>query len=344
MNPEDVSKDFLPIIADLPLCCVVPTDERKLVLPIDGEPDAGSLLKGHFAGNLGPIQTHSSEGVPYVERRGRALAVRPVDGDGKCTFVAWDFDVGGQGHKCQTTAETAQAAACDAHSLLTEAGLPALLAASGGGSGRHVWCLLPASVPVSLAVFLAQVARDQVLAKHPAASIECRPATDRGQGQPLTLPDGGWSPVPGGGRVLSVSRPERSSSLASLDRILNAWEQKRERDEAERQRQEAERAARIRRGVRSGEVDSATVDLEAVAGVAGEVVRRQGAEVHVRCPQCRGTVKINPGKRAWSCFQCSVGGVGDAAAYLLARWLRENTDPAQVFGVLREAGAGVAHV
>lgn len=328
--------------AGCPFAVVIPTDSGKKLHPVAAEVDPAPLFAGQIAGRIPPVLCRKDDGTEWTEHHGRALAVRLINDEGRCAAIGLDFDAGA-GHRCNTTPEVAQDAARFAFGVLRDAGLPALLAASGGGTGRHVWCWLPCAISAEAAVWIAALVRRMTLERFPTASIECRPAkVSNTGGQPLTLPGGGWSPSPGGGRILEVAEVTSADAVRALDRLLAHHDvvQRRQEVEAEARRQERERRLAT---LKPGDVESRDVDLEAVAEVVGEVVRRHGAELHVRCPGCSGTVKIRGGKRAWACFACGQGGVGDAAAYLLAKWLRQTTEPAVVFDVLRAAHGG-AHV
>jgi hypothetical protein len=326
----------IELIADCAPLVVVPYGDGKLSFPIDtaGGLDLPGLIAGHDAGAVGPVPICTYQGKRWIERRGTAIAVRPVDTDLRCRLLALDIDVAGPGHAKGATPEAADLAARRAWDMIADAGLTAVMSKSPGGRGRHLFIILPISIAVEAAVWFSRFLADATIAAVPAVAgaVEHRPTSTHTQ--PITLP----TPA----RILAECRPDSRAEYAAVDRLLRGHAQVALAEERARIAQALAREARRREPV-SGEVTSAEVDLLPVAGLAGEVVRQIGAEVHVRCPHCGGTVKINERKRVWRCFQCAVGAAGDPAAFLLGRHLMPDASNADVFRLLRSA-KGASHV
>ena len=303
-------------------------DGKKVLLPIAPGQEVAALIDGHLAGRLPPVQIRTDDGREWTEDRAVALAVCPVVGD-DARWFATDHDTAGHGHATTATAESAHQSAMAAADLLHDAGLPVIVAASGGGAGRHVWC--PQLMPSRMAAWLVALIRQQVLARVPGADVEVRPGTDRAPGAPLILPMGGAYIGVGGGIVLR-NEPGR---VGGIDGLTASW--KRHRDAEDRVA--ARRAALSDARHHDGNVNSADIPLREVLESMTTITSEAGnGAFRARCPIHGGDHALtgNHKRRLWRCWVCGRGGAGDAASYLLAAFLLGDPSPKQVFAKLSE--------
>lgn len=301
-------------------------DGKKLLLPIAPGADLAALLSGHLAGHLPPVSILTDDGRTWTERNAVALAACPVIG-AEAAWGGQDFDCAGPGHKTTATPASAHQGAMAAADMLHDAGLPYLVAASGGGAGRHVWC--PHRMPARMAAWLVALLRDQVLAAVPGADIEVRPGSDRAPGSAFILPCGGAFAGHGGGVVLR-QHPGRAGAIEPL---LAAWHRCRDNEERVAARRVQYQAAYQH----DGEVRSADVPLERVLESLTKITEhRTSGSFRAHCPIHGGDHALtgNTKRRLWRCWACERSGAGDAASYTLAAFLLGDPPPRQVFAAL----------
>lgn len=325
------------LVAGCTLRAVLPVrpDGKKLLLPIAPGQDRSALVTGHLAGRLPPVAIRTGDGRNWSEHRAVALAACPVVGD-QAAWIALDIDAAGHGHATTATSTTAQQSATVAADLIADMGWPYLVAASGGGAGRHVWC--PLRMPAAMAVWVATLWRQQVIERVPGADIEIRPNGSHPPGAPLTLPGGGAYAGAGGGLILRHSHG-RTVALGSLQ---SAWERKQMADH----RRNARRAAMMAMSNRgAGSRPAATVHLrDVLAALTGITEERSNGSFRAHCPIHHGdhALTCNLQRRLWRCWVCGRGGAGEAAAYTLAAFLLGDPPARQVFATLAEIGAAHA--
>ena len=325
-----MSTDLAALAADCALRAVLPrrADGKKVLLPIATGQDVAALIDGHLVGHLPPVLIRTDDGREWTEDRAVALAVCPVVGDYSRWF-ATDHDATGHGHTTTATPESAHQSAMAAADLLHDAGLPVIVAASGGGAGRHVWC--PQRMPSRMSAWLVSLIRKQVLARVPGADVEVRPGTDRAPGAPLILPMGGAYVGVGGGIVLR-NEPGR---IGGIDRLTTSWQRCRDDED----RVAARRAALRDAQRRDGDVNSADVPLrdvlERLTTITSEA---DNGTFRARCPIHNGDRALtgNHKRRIWRCWVCGRSGAGDASSYLLAAFLLGDPSPKRVFAALSE--------
>jgi hypothetical protein len=321
------------LVAGCTLRAVLPArpDGKKLLLPIAPGQDRSALVAGHLAGRLPPVAIRTGDGRTWTERRAVALAACPVVSD-QAAWIALDIDAAGHGHATRATAAVTQQSAEVAADLVADMGWPYLVAASGGGAGRHIWC--PLSMPAAMAVWVATLWRQQVIERVPGADIEIRPNGSHPPGAPLTLPGGGAYAGAGGGLVLHHSQ----GRTVALGRLQSAWELKLEADN----RQNTRRATMMAlKSQGPGPRPAATVHLRDVLAALTEITEeRSNGAFRAHCPIHHGNHALtgNLQRRLWRCWVCGRGGAGEAAAYTLAAFLLGDPPARRVFATLAEIG------
>lgn len=308
------------------------SDGKKVLLPIAAGQDVAALIDGHLVGHLPSVLIRTEDGREWTENRAEALAACPVVGE-VAHWFATDHDAAGHGHTTKATPESAHLGAMAAADLLHEAGLPVIVAASGGGSGRHVWS--PQRMPSRMAAWLVSLIRKQVLARVPDADVEVRPGTDRQPGAPLILPMGGAYAAVGGGIVLR----NEPGKIGGIDGLTASWQRHRDDEDRIAVRRTALRDARRH----DGEVNSAEVPLRDVLESLTTITTvADNGTFRARCPIHGGDWALtgNHKRRIWRCWVCGRSGAGDAASYLLAAFLLGDPSPKRVFAALSE----ISHV
>lgn len=307
-------------------------NKKKIVYPtlIRDEQDLHDLLDAHYMGSIPPREAVSAEGRSWTVYDARAVAAAPNDIHGNANFMAWDIDAAGPFHSTKQTKEQASSIASQIEGLLESEGINVLLVASGSGNCRHVILVPEQGIPATFAHWFVNFVKAQV-----TGEIEVRPTSASGRGGRLTLPFRGYKPGPGGGEMLGGTL--QPASIRSLAPFMEPW---RRHDAALAEAKVAGKKNRIRH---PDDIDASTISLETIATTLSTITARNGDELSVHCPRHDGNnaLRVNAVKKVWSCFQCQVGGRGDAAPFTLAKFLLPpGKSNREIFAALRSIMKG----